>query len=404
MFPPFKGTLVLFASKTKNRLAFAVNANKVPLDRARLERAQMLRLREKNQTPVSNDAARKLVAKVLEKPVAENVRISATTPFTEHEIEKLFRVPNERFKYNILGINGNQLSNSVTVNKKTEALLENGDLPRAIELARLARNQGIFSFGTIFHYLANRGKLNRLWDLFNKVKKWGQRPDGRMLAVLFAAHANAKHPKSSKALVTKAQAIRIRDFLEYEAAKQKNTVDIRHVNSVLKALRLAGCSDEAVALFEKVPAMKMRYDSFTYTEYFSALRHTEDYTAAITKAETQFSRLQTQKTNVDERLVQAYSALFVFADDVRLRERGLLILRKWFNLCDESAIEFEAGHVTDPSALASNNSHPRVVSPEVDLDTVLLAKSDINKRGVRMNPSPQTVKRHGILCKYFELS
>ncbi|KAG7729366.1 hypothetical protein KL933_001592 [Ogataea haglerorum] len=406
MFGPFRLSAVLQASKTKNKLIAAVKKGVVIPDTEKLEAKLRRKLRTKYSQPLQGHSARVMVSNMLKIPLEKVPEVNSMTAFSPEELKRLFKTKVKRLKYNILGTNAVQLRDSKVINQKTEKFLLRKDLPRAMEIAHLAGKNGVFAYGTIMKFLAKEGRLNMIWELLNQhVKKRGLRPDGRMLTIFFDAFATARYPDSNVPKITENQAVLVYEFLLLELCKREPVANIFHVNTAMKALRLAGKHKLAIRVFNRLKDYNIRPDAFTYTEYFSSLRHSDDYTEAVREAEKQFRAAQRQNVKLDVQLVQAYSSIFVFSDDSRLQERGLLILRRWFDVCPESEIDISVDYDdVDPNiAVGSGSTTPRRLSDDVDATTILLPKSEINKRGTRFEATEQIKNRHATLCMYFNV-
>ncbi|KAG7858487.1 hypothetical protein KL939_002609 [Ogataea angusta] len=406
MFGPFRFSAVLQASKTKNKLVTAVKKGVVLPDTEKLEAKLRRKLRTKYSQPLQGHSARVMVSNLLKIPLEQVPEVNSMTAFSPEELKRLFKTKVQRLKYNILGTNAVQLGDSMVINQKTEKFLQREDLPRAMEIARLAGTNGVFAYGTIMKFLAKEGRLNMIWELLNQhVKKRGLRPDGRMLTIFFDAFATAKHPNSNTPKITENQAVLVYEFLLLELCKKEPVANIFHVNTAMKALRLAGKHKLAIRVFNRLKDYNMRPDTFTYTEYFLSLRHSDNYTEAVGEAEKQFRAAQRQKVKLDVQLVQAYSSIFVFSDDPRLLERGLLILQRWFNVCSESEIDtsVDFDNIDKNITIGSGSTTPRRLADDVDATTILLPKSEINQRGTRFEATEQIKNRHATLCKYFNV-
>ncbi|KAG7936248.1 hypothetical protein KL934_001715 [Ogataea polymorpha] len=406
MFGPFRPCAVLQAVKTKTKLITAVKKGVVLPDKEKFEAKWKKKMRTKYSQPLQGHSARVMVSNMLKIPLEQVPEVNSMTAFSPAQLKSLFKTKVQRLKYNILGTNAVQLQDSKVVNEKTQKFLDREDLARAMEMAHLAGKNGVFAYGTIMKFLAKEGRLNMIWELLNQhVKKRGLRPDGRMLTIFFDAFAKAKHPNTNIPKITENQAVLVYEFLLLELCKQEPVANIFHINTAMKALRLAGKHELAIRIFNRLKDYNVKPDSFTYTEYFLSLRYSNNYTEAVREAEKQFRAAQRRKVKLDVQLVQAYSSIFVFSDDLRLQERGLLILRRWFDVCPEPEIDISVDYDTIDTniSVGSGSDTPRRLADDVDPSTILLPKSEINQCGTRFEANEQIENRHATLCQYFNV-
>ncbi|VEU21337.1 DEKNAAC102385 [Brettanomyces naardenensis] len=275
-------------------------------------------------------------------------------------------------------------------------------------MARLAGEQGIFATGSILKYLLSEKKLNSALNLFNDMKKRGQRPDGRVLNILFTGFANSMDrsspSKSDKISEGKAEAL----FAIFSKTLENDpsSVSIVHVNSLLKVFRSAGKTDLSIQLFDKVSALNKKQlepDVRTYTEMFSSLRsYSSDFQTAVKKTEELFSRVQKDSTvRIDPQLMRSYSSVFIFANDPRLNARAITILREWYRICSMTAIKQHIDWKTYKKAIFKKG--PRKIGHDVDVEEeILLPLSEVNyKKTKRFEPDETITRRYASLCDLF---
>ncbi|ODV83294.1 hypothetical protein CANARDRAFT_30071 [[Candida] arabinofermentans NRRL YB-2248] len=391
-----------YALKLKDQLNLAVQRNKKPVDFAKLNKIRQKKLNEKNMRKVTRVSAKAIVEKELKRTFAEDEKIGPDTHFSDEELDTLLRNKNIRLKYTILGTSGNQIKDSLLVQKDVEKFLVRNEIKKAIALARLARFQGVFAYGSIMKHLLNQGKLNSSLDLFNDIKKWGYQPDGRTLNILFSGFANYKDPSTGDSKISSNHAERLHFILSRALEKKQSNLSIIHINSAMKAFRQAKRPDLAIDTFNKISELKessLMPDIRTYTELFSSLRiKNSDLEKSIAMADKVFERIQSNKfIEIDERLITAYSSVFFFTDDLRLKARALLIFRQWFRVCNletmNDTIDIKKAHawkLTPGSKTLPN---------DIDLEELLLPSDFVNKKkSKRFEPSDVIVKRYDSLC------
>ncbi|QPG72788.1 hypothetical protein FOA43_000090 [Brettanomyces nanus] len=392
--------------RVRNRLNAAVKLSRVPRDVESENERQERRIQEKNARPVTNASAQSLVEKLLGKQLEENTVIGPRTSFTEEELNTIFKQRNLRLKYKVLGTTGNQLKDSLIVDRDVIKYLERDEVTKAVWLARLARYQGIFAYGTILKYLLIHEKFNAALSLFNDIKKRGQRPNGRVLNILFNGFANYGEGDMETVKISGSKVDSLYSIFLRALETSPADVSIVHVNTLLKVFRRAKKPDLAIKLYDNILASKrreLRPDVRTYTEMFSSLRsYTPDFKTAVQKAEELFARLQKDPlVKIDSQLIRSYSSVFVFANDPRLNARAITILREWYRLCTKEDIK----KTVNWSKFNKNMLHdgPRKISVDVDVDQeVLLPLSDVNlKKTKRFEPDESIVRRYSKMCKLF---
>lgn len=381
---------IRYAPRVKNRLDIAVNRQQKIPDLEASELARQRKQEKFNRSPVQNHSAVTLLEELLGKKFAPGTRIGPDTPFSKDEMDKIFRQPNVRLKYKVLGTSGNQLRNSKMVDRDVQKSLERKDIERAMWMARMARGNGIFAFGTILKWLFEEGHPNAALKLFNEFKKRGLIPNGRLLNVLFSGMP-----------MTKERATLMRSIFQKELARDNSELNVYHVNSLLKDLRMAGDSESAIKLYDRMLKKKgFELDVRTYTEMFLILRHHEDFQQSIDLAERMFRRVQLDhQDEIDPYLIRAYSSLMFFSDDLTLKARCLTVLREWYRVCSIEEIT-TAVDPTNYDEVMYQYGEKVLTDP-----TVLLQLSDVNiKKHKRFDPDDTTLNRYDHLSSLFKVA
>ncbi|GME96796.1 unnamed protein product [[Candida] boidinii] len=176
---------------------------------------------------------------------------------------------------------------------------------------------------------------------------------------------------------------------------------------MMKAARNAERPDLAIKIFDELlkEEMHLRPDVTTYTEMFNVLKKCIDYNYTVERAEELFNQLQkNQRLKIDDWCVSAYSTIFIFSDDLRLKARGLLILEQWFKVCTlselhKSDIDYK---IVNKDLLKLNNE--KVLKDDFNYDLILLPIEDINmKKTKRFEPSESISHRYEYLCNLFKI-
>lgn len=394
-------------SHTRDRLQQAVRSGKNLAKEQAKERTHLKFLHRKNSRPVKNNSAIILVESLLQKQFPSDTEIGPLTPFTDEDIKVIFNQRNKRLKYRILGTSGNQLQNSVIVDRDVTKFLKRGDLTRAVLLAEMAGESGVFALGTILKSLLKEQRFNRALSIFNKIKKRNIKPDGRVLNIMFSG-LTSNSEKGSQHTLTSEQIQKLYSIFLSTLKKLPDELSIIHVNSLLKAFRTAKRPDLSIMLFDQAGNTKvkaLRPDLRTYTEMFSNLRsYTDDFQMAVKKAEALFARVQRNPAiKIDSELIRSYSSVFVFSNDVRLCARAVTILRDWYKLCKKEDIN----EIIDPSKYDESLLHKgnRVISEDVDVERqILLPRNEINlKKRKRFDPDETILRRYESLCHLFKI-
>ncbi|VUG19245.1 DEBR0S4_14026g1_1 [Brettanomyces bruxellensis] len=397
-------------SQAKDRLQQAVRSGKNLAREEVKEKKHLKFLHKKNLRPVRNNSAIALLEDLLQKKFPADTKVGPLTALTDEELNIIFNQPNKRLKYKILGTSGNQLQNSVLVDRDVTKYLQRGDLTRAVLLAEMAGENGIFAVGTILKSLLAHQRFNKALLLFNRLKKRSIKPDGRVLNIMFSGltrnHSLPEHV--SQPSLSSEQASKLYSIFSLALRKTPDELSVIHVNSLLKAFRTANRPDLAIMLFDKAGSTKLkalRPDLRTYTEMFSNLRsYTDDFRTAVKTTETLFARVQRNPAiKIDSKLIRSYSSVFVFANDTRLCARAITILRDWYKLCKKEDI----GQIINASEYDESLLHKgnRKISEDVNVERdILLPRNEINlKKHKRFEVDQTILRRYQSLCDLFKL-
>lgn len=433
----FTTSLSLKGNNIRKKLEKSVKIGSVITDHEKVVAMKEKKIHKKNMVQVHNESARRILATKLNKDIdSMDKKIDSNTGFSLDEFNKIMRDKNLRLKYKILGTSGNQIKDSLIVDKDVSKFLAKDEDHKAIALIRLAKTKGIFASGTLLKYYFSKNLLNKSLEFFNNIKKWGNEPDGRVLNILFSGFANSKDEKSNKYLITNQQIEKLffifqnlikKQNIEFENSglnnynnnryynknkkdndnNNNNRLSLLHVHSMMKAARNAERPDLAIKIFDELlkEEMHLRPDVTTYTEMFNVLKKCIDYNYTVERAEELFNQLQkNQRLKIDDWCVSAYSTIFIFSDDIRLKARGLLILEQWFKVCTlselhKSDIDYK---IVNKDLLKLNNE--KVLKDDFNYDLILLPIEDINmKKTKRFEPSESISHRYEYLCNLFKI-
>ncbi|GME93885.1 unnamed protein product [[Candida] boidinii] len=429
----FTTSLSLKGNNIRNRLEKSVKIGSVIADHEKIVAIKEKKIHKKNMAQVHNESARRILANKLNKDIdSVDKKIDSKTVFSLDEFDKIMRDKNLRLKYKILGTSGNQIKDSLIVDKDVTKFLARDEDHKAVALIRLAKTKGVFASGTLLKYYFSKKLLNKSLEFFNNIKKWGNEPDGRVLNILFSGFANTKDEISNKYLITNQQIEKLFFIFQNLIKKQNietensgfnnynnryynrnkkdsdnNRLSLIHVHSMMKAARNAERPDLAIKIFDELlkEEMHLRPDVTTYTEMFNVLKKCTDYNYTVERAEELFLQLQKDsRLKIDDWCVSAYSTIFIFSDDVRLKARCLSILEQWFKVCKLNELhKSEIDHtIINKDLMILNNE--KVLADDFNYDLILLPIEDINmKKTKRFEPSESISHRYEYLCNLFKI-
>lgn len=388
-----------------------------------VERKKIKESKKFRETPVQNASAKSLLTKLLDREFPDDEPIGPTTALTTKELLTIFKQDNIRLTYKVLGTSGRQIQDSLLVDNDVKKLLARDDLLRAKQLAKMARFQGLFAYGTILQYFLNKGQVNDAFEIFMDLKKRGYKLKGRLYNILISGYGDCVAKKDGKAELSQQKIEQLyRAFQKDHHDSNNKEISIILVNSLLKVLRRGKRLDLAIKLYDSLRTaregkLRLRPDIKTYTEMLRILslcKPTEDITFIdmVNKAEQIFYNAQhITNIKIDLFLLRAYSSLFVYSDDLKLRARSITILREWFRL---STIE-EINETVNPNkynavmwekicASSDNSKVIDSVSNDKKDSLKLLPKEEINfKKHKRFEPDEAVLRMYSETCKLFKI-
>ena len=403
--------------RTKTKINVALAKRSIPVDQKQAEALALKKQKDFNNTPVKNSSAQRLLTQLLGREFPDNEPVGPNTPLTAKELITIFSQSNVRLTYKILGTSGRQLQDSLIVDKDVQKLLAKDDLLRAKQLARMARYQGLFAYGTILQYLLERGQVNDAFDIFMDLKKRGYKTRGRFYNILISGYADATSKFSGKAAISQQKIDQLYRAFQKDHAENNPDLSIFHVNSLLKVLRKGKRLDLALHLYDSLKSvrsgkLRLKPDVRTYTEMLRILSGAKpdnsniDFSEIVNKAETIFFNAQNNMhIKVDSFLVRAYASLYAYCDDLKLRARAVTILREWFRLCslEEIKKEIDIKNYNEEiwnqvlakkgKKVIDENKHPR-----------MLSKEEINSgKKKRFEPDEAVLRMYKELSELFNL-
>lgn len=412
----FSSARIVLSTNAKVRIAAALKGNNI-YDQENLKNKLLKKQKNFNETPVKNHSAQKLLENLLGRTFSDDEPIGLHTNLSSRELITIFESKNMRLIYKILGTSGRQIQDSLIVDNDVQKFLERDDILRAKQLAKIARYQGIFAYGTIVKYLLKKGQVNDAFDIFMDLKKRGFEPDGRLYNILISGYADAVSKVNKKADISEAKVEQLyKAFQKVHFAGDKE-ISILHVNSLLKVLRKAKRTDLALNLYDSLKhgregKTRLKPDVRTYTEILRCLSSakTNDnfkFVDIVNRAETVFFNAQNNlHIKIDAYLVRAYASIYVYCDDLTLRARAITILREWFRLStlDEIKMTVDSSNFNEKAwnATLKNNGTKFL---EKDEQPRLLAFDEINvKKTKRFEPDDAVLRMYKELCHLFNLA
>lgn len=179
--------------KSKLNVATKYGTIKKTLSKTQLKKMQKQESAEliaKNKKQLTPAAALKLAKSILENDSLD--RVDPTVDLSLQDLQSLYQHPNRRLLYNFLGTSGDQLNDSYVIEKDVLKLLERDDLPRALYLVRLAKDNGIVGMNRIMQYLLKQDKVSLTFELITLRKKWGVATNSLTYTIIFQGCAKAE--------------------------------------------------------------------------------------------------------------------------------------------------------------------------------------------------------------------
>ncbi|KAG0676619.1 hypothetical protein C6P40_000386 [Pichia californica] len=414
----FSNTRFLLGQKTKAKINIALTKQSIPLDKKHYEAVQIKKRKDFNNTPVKNDSAQKLLTNLLGREFKDDEIIGPNTPLTTKELDIIFKQSNIRLTYKVLGTSGRQIQDSLTVDEDVKKLLSRNDLFRAKELARLARYQGLFAYGTILQYLLNRGQINDAFEIFMNLKRRGYSLKGRLYNILISGYADSISKRNNHGNIADISHNKIEQLyraFQKDHKEYNSELSIIHVNSLLKVFRKSKRLDLALHLYDSLKEvrtgkLRIKPDIRTYTEILRILSNAKpnelEFEDIVNRAETIFFNAQHNiHIKIDPFLVRAYVSLYAYCDDLKLRARAIIILREWFRISSIEEIKQEINIETFDKRWwdnVLNKNGTKVINNTNKLR--LLSNSEINQdKRKRFDPDDAVVRMYKELCGLFKI-
>lgn len=412
----FSSTRLILATVAKARIAAALNGKNTQ-DQENIKNKLLKKQKSFNETPVKNHSANKLLEKLLGRDFPEEEPVGVHTKLSSRELITIFESKNLRLIYKILGTSGRQIQDSLLVDNDVQKFLERNDVLRAKQLAKIARYQGIFAYGTIVKYLLRKGQVNDAFDIFMDLKKRGYEPDGRLYNILISGYADAVSKINKKADISDTKVEQLYKAFQKVHLEGDKEISILHVNSLLKVLRKAKRIDLVLNLYDSLKhgrdgKARLKPDVRTYTEILRCLSSAKaddnvKFVDIVNRAETIFFNAQNNlHIKIDAFLVRAYASIYVYCDDIKLRARAVTILREWFRLCtlDEIKVPVKFTEFNEKAwnAVLKNNGTKLLKDDEYPR---MLAFDEINiNKTKRFEPDDAVLRMYKELCHLFNLS
>lgn len=400
----------------KTKVAAAIKGQKV-FNKEVHEEKLLKKQKNFNNTPVKDHSAHQLLEKLLGRSFPEDVPIGPQTELTTRELISIFEGKNMRLIYKVLGTSGRQIQDSLLVDNDVQKFLERGDLLRAKQIAKMARHQGMFAYGTIIQYLLRKGQVNDAFSIFMELKKRGFETKGRFYNILISEYADSISKIDRKADISQTKIEQLYKAFQKDHIGGSTEISIIHVNSLFKVLRKGKRLDLALHLYDSLKhgrqgKARLRPDVRTYTEILRCLASAkpEDgikFADIVNRTETVFFNAQNNiHIKVDPFLVRAYASVYVYCDDLKLRARAITILREWFRLSTLEEIKQVVNHREyQEKAWAPVLEKQGTKFLKEDEFPRMLQREDINaKKSQRFTPDDGVLRMYKELCNLFKLS
>lgn len=340
------------SGKLKSVLSNAASGERVSriLDKRQADAArkkQEARIRKKFSSPLTKGTALKVLTdKFSELSIVNKRDVGPTLSISDEALDEVFRDArnNRRLIYTILGTSGDQLKDSVTVEKDVLKFLARNDITKAIYLSRLAKSRGEVAMNHIIQHLLREQHGSKAVDLFQNRKKWGVPINSHTLTILFHGSAHLQNGMSEKHIQ--------KLYRIFRTELDKDIISIVHVNACLSAL-LNSTSFPATGIKFFEDLCEKQFGNIipskqTYTIFFNGLaRHhrlatRESAESVARKAlDAWYDNVQVhlKEHNTDESLVRSFVQCFVKSNVSAHVEKGVFIMRKWFDICPDSETE-----------------------------------------------------------------
>lgn len=416
----FSTSFVTNGVRTKTKVFKSVQSDRLIVDFEKLESKKLKKQKDFNNTPVVDASAQKLLSELLGRELPENESINSRTPFTAKELLTIFKQPNLRLQYKVLGTSGRQIQDSLLVDNDVQKFLERDDLLRAKQLAKLARFQGLFAYGTIIEYLLKKGQINDAFDIFMNLKKAGYKLKGRFYNILISGYADAISKRGGSADVSNARIEQLYRSFQKDHSDYNSEVSIIHVNSLLKVFRKGKRIDLGLSLYDSLKHLRdgknrLKPDIRTYTELIRLLsipstptdndRNLIPFKDIVNRAETVFFNAQhNMHIKLDSYLVRAYISLYAYCGDLKLRARTITIIREWYRVSSIEEIKQQIDHKVYHKKLWEKITVDRTRCLNDEDNVRLLSSNEINhNKTKRFDPGESIIRIYKELCYLFKI-
>lgn len=417
----FSNSSASLGLRTKTKINVAINKEGIPIDKEHSNLVALKKQKDFNNTPVKNLSAQKLLTQLLGREFKENEVIGPDTPFTTKELSMIFNQKNVRLTYKVLGTSGRQIQDSLIVDEDVQKFLARNDLFRAKQLAKVARYQGLFAYGTIIQYLFERKQINDAFDIFMDLKKRGYTLKGRFYNILISGYADAvskinNSDYNNTADISQQKIEQLYRSFQKDHKDYNPEISIIHVNSLLKVFRKGKRLDLALHLYDSLKSvrsgkLRLKPDVRTYTEMLRILSNSKPneeltFEEIVNRAETIFFNAQHNiHIKIDAFLVRAYVSLYAYCDDLKLRSRAITILREWFRISsiEEIKQKIDFNKYNKKSwKITLDRKGTKVINNINNLR--LLSNDEINSdKKKRFEPDAAVLRMYKELCELFEV-
>ncbi|GAV48069.1 hypothetical protein ZYGR_0I03660 [Zygosaccharomyces rouxii] len=296
--------------------------NKSSKELKRLDAKKRLEIKKTQKRAYPRQKAITLLQKQ-NKNLDQELKAAAIGPTSDSDLKYLLKTRDKRLIYTILGITGEQLRDSVLIDKDVKKFLKRGLIEKAVILTRLAKNRGSAGMNSIMKYFFHESQAPQsAVDMYNWRKKWGIPPNEFTNTILFDGLARQKNPikKANASLVLKA----------VDRLIENNKLTQIEFNAALGAL--SNCNDitHAFELFER-KNKGVEKDSISYLWILRACKRVESDSLF---QEVIISIME----DIPARLIDA-PLLFEFCktlhsrdDNVALQKMAVLALKEYFEI------------------------------------------------------------------------
>ncbi|GAV53082.1 hypothetical protein ZYGR_0AI03640 [Zygosaccharomyces rouxii] len=308
--------------KLSNLQQRQVVLNKSSKELKRLEAKKRLEIKKTQKRSYPRQKAIHLIRKQNQN-LDQDLKAAAIGPTSDSDLKYLLRTRDKRLIYTILGTTGEQLRDSLLVDKDVKKFLRRGLIEKAVLLTRLAKHRGSAGMNSIMKYFFHESKAPQsAVDLYNWRKKWGVPPNEFTNTILFDGLARQENPikKANATLVLKA----VDRLIENEELSQIE------FNAALGAL--SNCNDitHAFELFER-KTKGVKRDSISYLWILRACRRVESDSLFQDVISSIMEDIPTKLVDAPL-LFEFCKVLHSRVDNVTLQKMTVLALKEYFEI------------------------------------------------------------------------